>query len=410
MTPISQTIKVVILFDVSYSRQGTSHFSKAEQIIGDLGDGNQILKSLIEGNDEEISSSNLINEALNQGISSFTPDTIFEQMVQNFSLSKSIYGATLVRELTGHSISEIERNINIPEFQRELRSNIIKSYEKLRDSRFITDDGSITEIGSLSSAILMFMDELDKLIPIGILGDKINKRNFVYGDRESVKNFRKGDRYRDIALKSSIKSAIRRGHSVIEKEDMRSFQRQSRGSIYIVYAIDASSSMRGEKLCLSKKAGIALAYKAVELNDKVGLIVFGTEIVNAIAPTDDFTRILLSISGIKSGRETNFPLTINKAVELFPSENVTKHLILLTDAMPTVGKEPERETLEAVSQARYYGITVSIVGIRLNKNAEKFAKEIALIGDGRFYVVRDIKNLDLVVLDDYYNILSQKSL
>ena len=37
--------------------------------------------------------------------------------------------------------------------------------------------------------------------------------------------------------------------------------------------------------------------------------------------------------------------TLKKAIELSPFDNITKYLILLTDALPTKGNEPFKATL-----------------------------------------------------------------
>ena len=66
----------------------------------------------------------------------------------------------------------------------------------------------------------------------------------------------------------------------IKKEDLSVFEREARGKVYIVYALDSSRSMKGSKIDLCKKAGIALAYQAINENDKIGLLVFGSQISN----------------------------------------------------------------------------------------------------------------------------------
>ena len=362
-----------------------SEFSSADEILGKLGKGNELYNSVIENEEEAISNAKLLKDALNQGISAFTPNSILDQLVKNFSIAKNLFGETLLMELTGYDMKNLERNIKIPEFQREVSSNILKNIEKLKQKNLISSDGTITDSGAMFSAILLFKEEIDKLVSIGFYGEKTNKLFTHYGDKDDVKAFKKGDRYRDIALKSSAKLAIRRGHLNLEQKDIKSFQRERKGSIYIVYALDASSSMKGAKLEMCKKAGIALAYKAIESGDKVGLMVFGTDIRKSISPCDDFPRIIFEISKIKAREETNIAETIRKSVELFPNENVTKHLILLTDAMPNIGDHP-------------------IVGIKLNQKAKHLAEKIASIGEGRFYLTKDLKTLDMVVLEDYYGI------
>ncbi|MBW3021158.1 VWA domain-containing protein, partial [Candidatus Woesearchaeota archaeon] len=171
----------------------------------------------------------------------------------------------------------------------------------------------------------------------------------------------------------------------------------------IIYGLDASGSMKGNKIKAAKKAGVALAYKAISEKNKVGLLVFETEIKESIPPTEDFPKLLEKISLVRATKQTDFIQMIKKSIELFPKDsNVTKHLILLTDAMPTVGNDPERDTLEAVSEAAHYGITISLVGIGIEKKNEKLAKKIVEIGNGKFYKVKNLENLDSVILEDYY--------
>ena len=49
----------------------------------------------------------------------------------------------------------------------------------------------------------------------------------------------------------------------------------------------------------AKKAGVALAFRAIQNKDRVGLIVFGSEIQEAIYPTEDFTQFVKALVKIK---------------------------------------------------------------------------------------------------------------
>ncbi|MBW3023156.1 VWA domain-containing protein, partial [Candidatus Woesearchaeota archaeon] len=151
----------------------------------------------------------------------------------------------------------------------------------------------------------------------------------------------------------------------------------------------------------AKKAGLALAYKAMEERDKVGLIIFGDEIKQAIRPTEDFTLLLKELTKVTASKETNITLAIKKAAEMFSEEDSTKHLIILTDALPTAGKEPEKDTLNAAAEAKAKEITISIVGINLDKQGEKLGIEIAKIGEGKLYKARNLEEIDKIVLEDY---------
>jgi Mg-chelatase subunit ChlD len=92
---------------------------------------------------------------------------------------------------------------------------------------------------------------------------------------------------------------------------------------------------------------------------------------------------------------------IRKAAGIFPENNETKHLIILTDALPTVGREPEKETLQAVSTAKANGITISLIGIQLDSAGTELARKMAEIGQGRFVIAKDLEHIDRLVLQDY---------
>jgi Mg-chelatase subunit ChlD len=365
----------------------------------------KLMHAVLESDKDVIEEGKMIENALNQGIGSFTPDLLFENLVKNYRMAEQIYGESLFRQLFGYEADYIKRNIKIPEFKKELKKRLQEKLQLLKKDELLDKDYSITERGIELASLIMYVEELDHITPKGIRGEKVHKKTSVYGEKGEVKDFKKGDRYKDIALRSSIRTAIRRGHPGLLKEDLKVFERQSRGEHYIIYALDASGSMRGDKIGTCKKAGIALAYKAIKEKDKVGLIIFGENVKKVVQPTSNFTMLLKEMVNIKASSETNIVETIKKSIELFPNEHVTKHLLLLTDALPTVGDKPEEETLKQTAIAASNGITISVVGINLDDKGKKFGQKIVEIGKGRFYVVRNLEELDKIILEDYYAVV-----
>ena len=385
-----------------------SKFSKLEELDGNLKMDNvddKLMRSVMENDKETIEEGNIIQESINRGMGAFTPDMMFERLVKDYKITKKIMGKSLVRAISGYDPEYIEKNLGIPEFQREIKKRIEEKVDKMKNKNIIDKDGQITETGMELASVVMYVQELDNITPKGIQGERIHKKASVYGDKMYYRNYRKGDRYKDVAIKKSIKTAIRRGHSSVDMGDLKTFERGSKGEVYIVYGLDASGSMKGDKIGMCKKAGVALAYKAIQNKDKVGLIVFGTKIERMVEPTDDFSRILNSITRVKAAAETDIALTINRAVEIFPALDVTKHLLLLTDALPTRGENPEKATLDAAAIARAAGITISVIGINLDDKGQKFAERVVEIGDGKLYAVRDLGEMNRIVLEDYYRVM-----
>ena len=364
----------------------------------------KFMHSVIENDRKTIDTGKLLSDAINQGLSSFSPDMMFEQLVKNYSMAKQILGESVIRLVSGYEPDYIKKNIGIPEFQKELREKIQQKLKDLKEQGFVHKDDTISEKGVELASLVLYFEELEKIIPKGITGEKASRRLFLYGEKENSRQFKKGDRYRDIALKKSVKLAIRRAHLDFDENDLQIYEKQSKGQTYIIYALDASGSMKGKKIEACKKAGIALAYKAISEKDKVGLIVFGSEIKSIVEPTLDFTMLIKEITKIRASKETEIASTLKKAIELFPSQNITKHLILITDALPTKGDDPEKTTLEEVSAAKSMGITISLIGINLDSKGKNLAEKITEIGQGRLYVVRNYEDIDQIVLEDYYSV------
>lgn len=365
----------------------------------------KLMHSILESDKKKIDKGHLLIDSINQGLFSFNTDMMMEHLVKNYNLAKQLYGETFLKTVSGYDESTLVRNLKIPEFQRELRKRINQNMEELKEENLIDKENQMTDKGLELAALTLYKEELDNLIAQGLVGEKKSEKISHYGGVYDYRAYKKGDRYKDVALKKSIKSAIRKKHSEIKKEDLQVIRRESKGRIYVIYALDASGSMRGNKINVCKKAGLALAFKAIQEHDKVGLLVFGSDVEKIVRPTSDFIELLKEIVQIRAKKETNIAATIKKSIEIFPTEkNITKHLIIITDGLPTTGEDPEKEALDSVNEAIFNGVTISVIGVNLDDKGKIFSERVSQLGNGKFYVVRDLKNLDMVVLHDYYSL------
>jgi Mg-chelatase subunit ChlD len=385
-----------------------SQLSVAEELSGKLrlqDVDDKLMHSVLENDQDVIDEGLLIEEAINRGVGAFTPDMMFEKFIKNYTLTRSLFGDALIRAVSGYDPEYLDKNIGIPEFQRELKKQLERNIDRFKDDGILDRQGLITDKGIELASVILYIQELDNILPKGVHGERPHKKQSIYGDKQDVRQYRKGDRYKDVAIKKSAKTAIRRGHDRIEMGDLKTYERQSKGEVCIVYALDASGSMRGEKIGVCKKAGVALAYKAIQERDKVGLVVFGTDVRDVVEPTKDFSVLLNAITRVRASAETDMAATIKRAVAMFPGTKVTKHLLMLSDALPTKGKDPEKATLEAASFARTRGITISLIGINLDDKGKKLAEKLVEVGAGKLYIVKDIKEIGKLVLEDYYSVM-----
>lgn len=372
---------------------GKLHFQQVED---------KLMHSVLENDQNIIDNAKIIKNSLNQSLFSFTPDIMFEKFVKNYRMAKQLYGEKLIRQLTGYDEKYVEKNIRIPEFQRDLKKKIQEKLQDMQDAGLLTKHGDITEKGLELAALEMYVEELDLLEAQGLLGEKLSEEASHYGSPLDVRSYHKGDRYKDIALRRTVKTAVRRQHRKLTSDDLRIFTRKAKGKISLIYGLDASGSMKGAKIATCKKAGVALAFKALQEKDEVGLIVFGQKVQTALAPCSDFGLLLKEITKIHPSKETDLAACILHSIELFPSHDGTKHLLLLTDALPTVGKDPMAAAFAAVERAIAAGITVSLIGIQLDAAGQQFAEKLVELGRGRLYIVENLDEMEKIVLMDYY--------
>lgn len=374
--------------------------SSSSKIDDASGLGGNVLSSVAKKDKKTTEQGLLLNEALNQGVLSFTPDLLYEHIVKSYGSAKKIFGPRLLRFLSGCSESLLEKNVRIPEFRKELKKSIENSVDSLKQDGLLDKDNSISHLGVELASVMLAVQELDKLSERGFLSSK--KKSFdAFGEVVDFRHFRKGDSYRDIAVRKSVRSAVKRSHSKVDFSDLRSKVKKSKGVVSVVYALDASASMRGDKIAMAKKAGVALSYKAIEEHDKVGLVVFNQDVLDSVRPCLDFQFLLERIASVRASSQTDFSLMVNTALELFEDSNENKHLIILTDALPTTGSDPEEDALKAISKARANKITVSLVGVSLDKKGKQFAERIVEVGEGRLYLASSVDDLDMIVLQDY---------
>ena len=361
--------------------------------------------SLIEGNKQIIEQGRLLDSSISQGLFAFNPDMLFERLVKDYNTAEKIYGETFLRLITGEEAAPLKKKLPFPEFQRHLKGAIKQKILSLQQEELLDKKNAITERGLELASLVITLEELDRLKAKG-LGQRKTKKRHHYGDSQNTRPYKKHDRYHDLNLKKTVKTALRRRHTTLHKEDLAVYERQDTGKIHLIYALDASGSMKGQKLSICKKAGIALAYKALEEKDNVGLLVFNSIISQAIPPTSDFSQIIKALSHIKAQAQTDIASAISKAIDLFPREDVTKHLILITDAAPTVGEDPLENTLTLAATAASLGITLSLIGIDLNEQEATFAQRLTDIGKGTLSIIKDLNALDRIVLEDYYTLNS----
>ena len=105
----------------------------------------KLMHSVMDNDKDVLDEGKLIENAINQGMGSFTPDLMFEKMVDDFSMAKNMYGETILRQLLGYDADYVDKNIKIPEFRRVLKANMARNIKKLQHDGLLDSKFTITE-------------------------------------------------------------------------------------------------------------------------------------------------------------------------------------------------------------------------------------------------------------------------
>lgn len=357
--------------------------------------------------DEKSDNARLIYEAASHNLALFVPDSMFLNLVENFRNARKLYGETFIRLLTGFDPDYIERNLKIPEFKKLLKKKITDKIQELKKNDLLDENYQLTDLAYEFSIVETSLKELENV--------KSNSFSFRKGSVKSkegitdeIVKFTPNFSIKDVAIRNTVRKAVSRNHRQIQIEDLSVYEHINENKVETIICIDASSSMKGEKIANSKKAALVLAYKSIKNHDSVGLLVFQDRIVDRVKPTKSLKEIVSHVSKIRTGRMTNLALAIKEAIPLF-SKNVTKNLIIITDAMPTSGEEPLNQTLNAALLAREKKVHLTIVGVGLTKETTEIAKKIVDFSKGVLYIVKNPKDLDVILIEEYYSLKSKIS-
>ncbi len=135
---------------------------------------------------------------------------------------------------------------------------------------------------------------------------------------------------------------------------------------WVVFAIDASFSMEGEKMQAAKKAVVENAGDLLSLSGegcKIGVVSFANTAQIVCRPTADMAAIEQAVADIYPSGMTAMDDGIRQAIEmaLAAPAGVGRDVVMVTDGMPDGHRR--RATLAAAEEAKQKGVSLLSVGI-----------------------------------------------
>ena len=254
-------------------------------------------------------------------------------------------------------------------------------------------------------------------------------------DKSEIRRYRRGDVFRDISLRHTIRRIMRKGKAVedINYTDLRAFEKRPSNQLDIAVCVDISASMKeGGKLRYAKMAVAELCRAAIEKHDRVGVVAF-SNLGDVMVPlTDKLTPLLEATMHMRSKQFTNIGNGLSTARRMLQKNRKEnpKYIILITDGEPNAALSDDIEGSDYYSRIAEFSrgtsmetkralgaqhalreacrtsrehIKISVVYIAPQTDgvdeSERVAREIARIGNGRFQLVRAIEHLPLEALE-----------
>ncbi len=342
----------------------------------------------------------------------------FQNLLKHADPSLLDYLKELLRENLGVAI-DLQRD----DHKYAAYDALIDILKNLTEEKLIEEEHSKIRITDKGYAIL-YEDILSE-VECALMKGKHKTRSGKSIDGEDVVDIRKyecEDRFRDISLRRTMREVItkRRHPEKIQREDIRIKERRPLGCMDVVLALDRSSSMiEFSKFQYARKAAIGLALAAFKNGDRSSVVTFANTATKLNKLTYNVQPILEKITEVRPAGYTNLEDGIKNAREILlsASRNAEKHIIIITDGVPTTHNfhestkqqdtidEKARAKLAALRQVkicRANKISSSVVCILRGGDVDiEFSKKLARAGEGSAHFLKDEKNLLDAVLQDY---------
>lgn len=177
---------------------------------------------------------------------------------------------------------------------------------------------------------------------------------------------------------------------------------ENRKPALLTFVIDVSGSMNIEnRLGLVKKTLLMLT-RELKANDKVGIVVYGTNAQMVLNPTGDKEAIASAVNELYSEGSTNAEAGLwqgyQMAAKYFNDEAINR-VILCTDGVANNGETSSDGLLKQIEKYKNKGITLTACGFGMGNYNDVLIEQLATRGDGTYYYIDDLNEAKRVFVE-----------
>lgn len=363
------------------------HTSTPEAVV------EQLLEEVLSGvgPPDSSDSSNVVMNMINHGVQVLNADFIAKMLITNLGAAEKYLGKKTIYSLTNLGAADIRKRERKMEYINELKQKIEQKISEMKKKGLLDEEGKPTETG-----FQLAIEETLKVEGFGT-GEHIQPE---IGEDVIVGYKKFSGSFRDMALRATIRKTVRRGHRRPTRQDWVGYDKREAERVDFVFLLDASGSMSGEKIEACKKAALSLAMQCNRKGDRMAVIEFKDK-ATLVADLSSTPRDLaFSVMKVMPSGTTDIAEAIQLANKTLERGSRSRHVILITDAIPTQGEKPIERAIDETGKLSLQGITMSVIGIELDDEAGKVARILAGIGKGKFYQVSRPPEIQETIMHD----------
>ena len=166
---------------------------------------------------------------------------------------------------------------------------------------------------------------------------------------------------------------------------------EDRDPALLIFVIDISGSMSGERLQMVKNSLNVLVPELRE-DDRVGIVVYADNTRVVLEPTSasQQDRILNAINSLQTEGSTYAEAGLNLGYEVAKAhmrEGDITRVVLLSDGVANVGAIGPDAILDTIREGVDSGITMSTIGVGMGNYNDVLMEQLANDGNGNYYYV-----------------------
>jgi len=178
---------------------------------------------------------------------------------------------------------------------------------------------------------------------------------------------------------------------------------RNRKPAVLTFVIDVSGSMNLQNRLDLLKQSLFLLVNQLNANDKVGIVIYGSEARTLLAHTNQKQAILNAISTLRPEGSTNAEAGLLKGFEEAGKAlqaDASNRIILCSDGVANVGATGPEAILARIKQEAGKGIALSTIGFGMGNFNDTLMEQLANQGDGTYAYVDNINEAQRIFVQN----------